>query len=121
MRLIDADGLKSVRSIQTADFNSIESIQRWIDNAPTIDPADNGGCWGCQCALLGQAPSKVSIVEVTELGRKRSLPIIEGEKPEILIPEPITKAAVKLGEDLGDFINSVIEYLYEKEGSNGTV
>ena len=25
---------------------------------PTIDPVENGGCWGCQCALLGQAPVK---------------------------------------------------------------
>lgn len=37
MRLIDADALKSIRSIQSADFNSIETIQKWIDNAPTIE------------------------------------------------------------------------------------
>lgn len=37
MRLIDADTLRAVRSIQRADFNSIETIQKWIDDAPTID------------------------------------------------------------------------------------
>ena len=37
MRLIDADALKTIRSIQSADYNSIETIQHWIDNAPTID------------------------------------------------------------------------------------
>lgn len=35
-RLIDGDELKSIKSIQSADFNSIETIQKWIDNAPTI-------------------------------------------------------------------------------------
>lgn len=29
-----------------------------FQDLPTIDPAENGGCWGCQCALLGQAPVK---------------------------------------------------------------
>lgn len=37
MRLIDADTLRAVRSIQRADFNSIETVQQWIDDAPTID------------------------------------------------------------------------------------
>lgn len=38
MRLIDADELKTVKSIQSADFNSIETIQMWIDSAPTVKP-----------------------------------------------------------------------------------
>lgn len=37
MRLIDADALKTIKSIQSADFNSIETIQKWIDDAPTIN------------------------------------------------------------------------------------
>ena len=37
MRLIDADELRTIKSIQSADFNSIESIQRWIDNAETYN------------------------------------------------------------------------------------
>lgn len=36
MRLIDAEELKTIKSIQSADFNSIETIREWIDNAPTI-------------------------------------------------------------------------------------
>ena len=36
MRLIDAEELKSIKSIQSADFNSIESIREWIDKASTI-------------------------------------------------------------------------------------
>ena len=43
-RLIDADELKTVRSIQNkyANFNSIKTIQEWIDHAPTIIEADKG-------------------------------------------------------------------------------
>ena len=37
MRLIDADELRTIKSIQSADFNSIESIQKWIDNAETYN------------------------------------------------------------------------------------
>ena len=37
MRLIDANSLKSIESIQSADFNSIESIMAWIDSAPTVE------------------------------------------------------------------------------------
>lgn len=36
MRLIDADELRTIKSIQSADFNSIENIQSWIDHAPTV-------------------------------------------------------------------------------------
>ena len=36
-RLIDADKLRTVESIQKGDFNSIESIQKWIDTAPTVE------------------------------------------------------------------------------------
>ena len=36
MRLIDAEELKTIKSIQSADFNSIETIREWIDNAPII-------------------------------------------------------------------------------------
>lgn len=39
-RLIDGDKLKSIKSIQSADFNSIETIQKWIDDAPTILEAE---------------------------------------------------------------------------------
>ena len=39
-RLEDVDELKSIKSIQSADFNSIEAIQKWIDNAPTILEAE---------------------------------------------------------------------------------
>lgn len=65
MRLIDADELKSVRSIQAADFNRIESIQRWIDNAPTIDPVKRGKWlrtptgWA-YCSVCGMEPPNES-------------------------------------------------------------
>lgn len=58
MRLIDADALKTIRSIQSADYNSIETIQHWIGNAPTIDavPVRHGG-WekndDYTCSLCG--------------------------------------------------------------------
>ena len=37
MRYIDADALKSIKSIQIGNFNTIETIQKWIDEQPTAD------------------------------------------------------------------------------------
>ena len=48
MRLIDADALKSIRSIQSADFNSIDTIRAWIDSAPTADITETVECQECQ-------------------------------------------------------------------------
>lgn len=39
-RLIDADRLRSMYSINRANFNTVVGIQKWIDNAPTIIEAD---------------------------------------------------------------------------------
>ena len=36
-RYIDANALRTIRSINSANFNSIETIQEWIDAQPTID------------------------------------------------------------------------------------
>ena len=35
-RLIDADELRSMYSINRANFNTVVGIQKWIDDAPTI-------------------------------------------------------------------------------------
>ena len=40
-RYIDADKMKSIKSIQSASFNSIESIREWIDAQPTADVREN--------------------------------------------------------------------------------
>lgn len=37
MRYIDADVMKTIKSIQSADFNRIETIRKWIDEQPTAD------------------------------------------------------------------------------------
>lgn len=29
-------------------------VSVWLNEVPTIDPAENGGCWGCCCEKLGQ-------------------------------------------------------------------
>lgn len=51
MRLIDAEALKTRKSINSANFNTIETIQEWIDNAPTIDIVRCGECkWGEELA-----------------------------------------------------------------------
>ena len=44
-RYIDADELKSINSIQSANFNSIETIQEWIENAPTADVQKEVDYW----------------------------------------------------------------------------
>lgn len=36
MRLIDADALKDFTYINKGNFNTVEGIREWIDNAPTI-------------------------------------------------------------------------------------
>lgn len=53
MRLIDADALKTIKSIQSADFNSIETIRKWIDDAPTIDAVEVVRCKHCRRWLNG--------------------------------------------------------------------
>lgn len=48
MRLIDADELKTTASIQRANFNTIETIRRWIDEAPTVDAVPVVRCKDCE-------------------------------------------------------------------------
>ena len=38
--LIDADRLRSMYSINRANFNTVVGIQKWIDDAPTIIERD---------------------------------------------------------------------------------
>lgn len=52
MRLIDADAMKTVKAIQSADFNSIETIRAWIDAQPTIEERKTGE-WECTTSRLG--------------------------------------------------------------------
>lgn len=41
-RLIDADSMKTMKNIQSANFNAVELIRLWIDNQPTIiEGSDN--------------------------------------------------------------------------------
>lgn len=47
-RYIDADKLKTIESIQSADFNSIESIRRWIDEQQTADVVEVVRCKDCK-------------------------------------------------------------------------
>lgn len=46
-RLIDADALGTIQSIQSADFNSIETIREWICRQPTIDAVPVVRCREC--------------------------------------------------------------------------
>lgn len=39
-RLIDADSMKTMKNIQSANFNAVELIRLWIDNQPTIIETD---------------------------------------------------------------------------------
>lgn len=39
-RLIDAEVMKTMKSIQSANFNAVELIRVWIDKQPTIIEAD---------------------------------------------------------------------------------
>ena len=39
-KLVDADSMKRIDAIQRGDFNSIESIRKWIDIMPTVIEAD---------------------------------------------------------------------------------
>ena len=39
-RLIDADSMKTMKNIQSANFNAVELIRLWIDKQTTIIEAD---------------------------------------------------------------------------------
>lgn len=39
-RLIDADSMKTMKNIQSANFNAVELIRLWIDKQDTIIEAD---------------------------------------------------------------------------------
>ena len=47
-RLIDADRLRSMYSINRANFNTVVGIQKWIDDAPTIIEADRSESEGME-------------------------------------------------------------------------
>ena len=47
MRLIDADALRTIQNINKANFNSIETIQKWIDEQPTVEEKKTGTCTEC--------------------------------------------------------------------------
>lgn len=51
-RYIDADKLKTIESIQSADFNSIESIRRWIDEQQTADVVEVVRCKDCKYSSI---------------------------------------------------------------------
>lgn len=40
-RYIDAEQMKTIKSIQSANFNKIETIIEWIDEQPTADVREN--------------------------------------------------------------------------------
>lgn len=56
--LISRQAAKDAFTKATGDGDKVEFCWGVLDSVPTIDPAENGGCWGCQCDLLGQAPVK---------------------------------------------------------------
>lgn len=37
VRLIDANALKDIEYINKGNFNTVEGIREWIDNAPTVE------------------------------------------------------------------------------------
>lgn len=64
MRLIDADRMKTIHEIQMGDYNSIESIRRWIDRQPTVEAkkvvhgewknrAEYNDHLHCECSICG--------------------------------------------------------------------
>lgn len=63
MRLIDADALADEMMKSSMPSHDIGGryqtgfmdARSMVISAPTIDPAENGGCWGCCCEKLGQA------------------------------------------------------------------
>lgn len=66
MRLINADAL--IRTVHDewdeclvwdeSGATTADEMERIINDASTIDPAENGGCWGCKCAMLEKVPVK---------------------------------------------------------------
>lgn len=60
-RYIDADALKTIQSIQKADFNSIKTIRGWIDDAPTADVRENTKAkWQWLSSTYDRTPCEMS-------------------------------------------------------------
>ena len=49
-RYIDAENMKSIKSIQSANFNAIGTIREWIDTQPTADVVEVVRCKDCKHA-----------------------------------------------------------------------
>ena len=56
--LISRQAAKDAFMKATSDGDKVELCWWVLDSVPIVNPAENGGCWGCQCAMLGQAPVK---------------------------------------------------------------
>ena len=56
--LISRQAAKDAFMKATGDGDKVEFCWWVLDSVPIVNPAENGGCWGCQCAMLGQAPVK---------------------------------------------------------------
>lgn len=53
------DAIKRYESADSYDLNNgLFIAMNAVTDVQTIDPAENGGCWGCQCALCGQYQGK---------------------------------------------------------------
>lgn len=59
MRLIDANSLiAEMHNVILKDGDDRGLFYKVIERQPTIDPAENGGRWGCQCTMCEQTPVK---------------------------------------------------------------
>lgn len=51
---IDAVEKEAHQDGQYYGYLSTTAIIRILEGLPAFNPAKNGGCWGCLCALCGQ-------------------------------------------------------------------
>lgn len=68
MRLIDADALKTLEYINKGNFNTVNGIGEWIDNAPTVEVRPTGQ-WKVDCTgYRGKEITSISY-KCTQCGR----------------------------------------------------
>ena len=74
---ISREHLKSFAYINKGDFNSVETIREWIDNAPSVVPQTERLCDNCEYYGGGEVCDHPSIGEVEMGGKGDTFPWIK--------------------------------------------
>ena len=81
VRLIDANALKDGAYINKGNFNTVEGIREWIDNAPTVEPEPVSERQKRALAIVDALTEK-HLINVMERGCLRRSILLEPERTQ---------------------------------------